>query len=78
MKTAISIPDTIFRSAEEFARKSKVSRSELYTKALTEYLKKHREHDATKALNEVYAGESSAMDPILTKLQDISIFTEEW
>jgi len=78
MKTAISIPDKVFKSAEQFAKSSKISRSELYTKALTEYLKKHKEHHVTMALNEVYSKEISQMDPILAKLQNISIFAEEW
>ena len=78
MKTAISIPDSVFRSADQLARSSKVSRSELYTRAVTEYLKKHREHHVTKALNEVYAEESSTMDPALAKMQSLSIFSEEW
>jgi metal-responsive CopG/Arc/MetJ family transcriptional regulator len=78
MKTAISIPDAVFRSAEQFARRSKMSRSELFTKAVAEYVEKHRHRGITEALDEVYGKTSSNMDPVLSKLQEVSIFNEDW
>ena len=41
MKTAISIPDPIFDEAERFARRANQSRSELYSRAVQEYLNRH-------------------------------------
>jgi metal-responsive CopG/Arc/MetJ family transcriptional regulator len=38
MKTAISMPDDLFRRAEAAARRLRVSRSELYAKAIAEFL----------------------------------------
>ena len=38
MKTAISIPDELFEAAERVAKQLRVSRSELYRKALVKYL----------------------------------------
>ncbi len=35
MKTAISIPDTVFESAEKLARLTKKSRSQLFSDAVT-------------------------------------------
>ena len=78
MKTAISIPDELFQSAERFARKAKMSRSTLYAKAIAEYVQKHRQHGITEALNEVYGKASSHMDTLLAELQQISIFKEDW
>ena len=78
MKTAISIPDAVFRSAEQFARTSKISRSSLYTKAIAEYVEKHRRRGITEALNEVHGKAPSKMDPVLAKLQQVSIFKEDW
>ena len=78
MKTAISVPDAVFRSAERFARVSKMSRSQLYTKAVAEYVEKHRQQGITETLNEVYGKTLSKMDPLLAKLQEISIFKEDW
>jgi len=42
MKTAISLPDSVFDEAEALAQQLGLSRSELYTKALRAYLKKDR------------------------------------
>lgn len=38
MKTAISIPDTTFKKAEERAKRLGMNRSEFFTKAVTCYL----------------------------------------
>ena len=54
MKTAISIPDPVFRSAEQLAMRLGVSRSELYSKALAALVDKHRDEMITSRLNEVY------------------------
>ena len=53
IKTAISLPDLIFREAERFARRFKKSRSQLYVDALTEYLERHAPDSITEAMNEV-------------------------
>ena len=42
MKTAISLPDDLFRMAEAAARKLKMSRSQLYAAALAEFLERRR------------------------------------
>jgi metal-responsive CopG/Arc/MetJ family transcriptional regulator len=78
MKTAISIPDDVFQSAEQLAKKSKMSRSTLYTKAGADYVQKHRQRGITEVLNEVYGKAPSGMGPLLAKLQQISIFKEDW
>ncbi|MBW2720031.1 MAG: ribbon-helix-helix protein, CopG family [Deltaproteobacteria bacterium] len=38
MKTAVSVPNEVFERAERLAKRLKVSRSELYSRALREYL----------------------------------------
>lgn len=52
MKTAVSIPDDVFNEAEELARRTKVSRSELYAHALRALIAKDR--GVTEALDRVY------------------------
>ncbi len=72
MKTAVSIPDRIFESAESFAHRRKMSRSELYAKALAAYLSEHEAEGITERLNAVYAGEAaeqSRLDPLLERMQ---------
>jgi metal-responsive CopG/Arc/MetJ family transcriptional regulator len=41
MKTAISLPDSVFAEAEALAQELGLSRSELYTQALQAYLSKY-------------------------------------
>ncbi len=53
MKTAISLPDHVFKEAERFARRLRKSRSQLYAEALAEYLAKHAPDAVTDAMNNV-------------------------
>lgn len=53
MKTAVSVPDRIFRAAEQHARRAQKTRSQLYTEALAEYLARHAPDDVTEAMNQV-------------------------
>jgi metal-responsive CopG/Arc/MetJ family transcriptional regulator len=78
MKTAISIPDKVFRSADTLAKRLRVSRSELYATAITEFLSKHRSRQVTTRLDEVYAEEDSSLSPNLIQLQTKSLAHEEW
>ena len=78
MKTAISLPDDLFESADELAERLGVSRSELYAEAVAEYLAKHRDEDLTARLNEVYADEASGVDPALRSAQARSLGPSEW
>lgn len=55
MKTAISIPDNIFTAAENAAKKLNIARSQLYTKALEEYLSNHNNQNVLEKLNSVYS-----------------------
>lgn len=73
MKTAISLPDELFLSANDLAKRQGMSRSELYAVALAEYLAKHRDADVTAKLNEVLAEESSSVDPALRTAQARSV-----
>jgi metal-responsive CopG/Arc/MetJ family transcriptional regulator len=51
MKTAISIPDEVFENAERLARKLKTSRSQLYSRALAEFVARHAPDEVTDAMN---------------------------
>ncbi len=78
MKTAISLPDHVFEDAEKLARRLGMSRSELYAKAVSQYLSDHREAGVTVKLNEIYENESSALDPVSHALQFASLQKDEW
>ncbi|MBI4543527.1 MAG: hypothetical protein HY705_10915 [Gemmatimonadetes bacterium] len=53
MKTAISLPDDLFRAAERQAKRAQKSRSQLYAEALAEYLARHGPDEVTDAMNRV-------------------------
>ena len=75
MKTAISLPDPVFRSAERLAARLGVSRSELYCRALKDLLAQHDETAVTAQLDAIY-GEPDGdpgLDPGLAALQAASI-----
>lgn len=78
MKTAISLPDPIFKEAEALAQQLGMSRSELYTKALKAYLKRYNRERMLSQLNEVYSQESSELDPVMAKMQFMSLPHEDW
>jgi metal-responsive CopG/Arc/MetJ family transcriptional regulator len=53
MKTAVSLPDRVFREAEGYAKRTRKSRSQLYAEALAEYLARHAPDEVTEAMNAV-------------------------
>lgn len=53
MKTAVSLPDDLFRAAERHAKRVSKSRSQLYAEALAEYLARHAPDEVTEAMNRV-------------------------
>jgi metal-responsive CopG/Arc/MetJ family transcriptional regulator len=78
MKTAVSIPDTLFEEADQVAKRLRFSRSELYAKALTKFVRELRTKDITERLNEVYGEEDGAIDSALAQMQYHSLSQEKW
>ncbi|HWI46500.1 MAG TPA: hypothetical protein VNT12_10045 [Rubrobacter sp.] len=78
MKTAISIPEKLFESAEQFARGRGMSRSELYATALRQYLEEHRGEMITGRLDEIYGQESDGLDRDIARLQARSLPEDDW
>ncbi len=80
MKTAVSIPDIIYESAEKLANRSGISRSKLYARALESYMAQQDEQAITQRLDELYAEANSKLDPALRKSQvrTISGSKEVW
>jgi metal-responsive CopG/Arc/MetJ family transcriptional regulator len=80
MKTAISIPDSLFSAADRLAKRLGISRSELFQRAMQEFLRENKSRGVTEALNQVYGKgrEKAELDPVLAKLQAASIPKEDW
>jgi predicted transcriptional regulator len=80
MKTAISIPDSLFQAADRFAKRLGISRSELFQRAVRTFLQDNKQDGVTEALDKIYetGGEKSELDPIISNLQGASIAREDW
>ena len=78
MKTAISIPDSVFHIAESLAKRMGMSRSELFRHALENYIEAHGHDRVREALDAVYAEESSDIDEALAEMQWASLSKEDW
>lgn len=78
MKTAISIPDPVFRHAERLAKQLKVTRSRLYAAAVADFVKRHRAAAVTEKLNAVYSDNDSSLNAALAAIQTRSVPRERW
>ena len=80
MKTAISLPDEVFEEAERLARRRGISRSELYARAVAEFVKGERFLGVRERLDSIYGAEPSGsqLDPVLGEMQARSLPKERW
>ena len=78
MKTAISIPDALFKAAEDYARAEGLSRSELFARALQLFLEAHQAEQITTALDHIYDGETSTLDPAFKTAQGRILDGDDW
>jgi metal-responsive CopG/Arc/MetJ family transcriptional regulator len=78
MKTAVSLPDDLFRLAEAAARRLQVSRSKLYATAISEFLDRRQTGAITERLNEVYSRRPAKVDPALHRAQLRSLDKDSW
>jgi metal-responsive CopG/Arc/MetJ family transcriptional regulator len=78
VKTAISLPEDLYRMAEAAARKLKISRSQLYATAIAEFLERRQTSKITERLNRIYAKERSELDPALLSAQLRSLEKDDW
>lgn len=77
MKTAVSLPDELFRQADAAAKKLRISRSRLYAAAISEYLGRQRSTLITERLNAYYSSHPAKIDPGLAKAQ-LESLDEKW
>jgi metal-responsive CopG/Arc/MetJ family transcriptional regulator len=62
MKIAISIPDALFQEAEDLVERWQVSRSELYSRAIAEFVGRHTPDRVQEALERALEGIDQAED----------------
>jgi metal-responsive CopG/Arc/MetJ family transcriptional regulator len=78
MKTAVSIPNDVFENAERLARRMKKSRSELFSRALAEYVARHAPDHLTEAMNQVCAEIGIEPDPFSSPAARRTLERVEW
>ena len=79
MKTAISVPDPIYRQADQLAKRLKKSRSQLYAEALSEYLARHAPDEVTEGMNAVVEQlGASGSDPFVASAARRVLKSVEW
>ncbi len=78
MKTAISLPDPLFESAEAMAAKLGISRSQLYATAIREFVQAQKRSGITESLNRVYEKVEQTPDPFLETLQLATLTRDPW
>ncbi len=78
MKTAVSLPDDVFRNAERYAHKMGKSRSQLYGEALRQYLLQHAPDAITDAMNSVCDQVNQKEDAPLQRATRKLLRSESW
>lgn len=78
MKTAVSIPDEIFQGAERLARRTKRSRSQLFSEAVKEYLARHAPEEVTEAMDRVCLDVEPLKDDFVSSVARRVLERTEW
>jgi predicted transcriptional regulator len=78
MKTAVSIPDDIFKRAETLAHRAKRSRSDVYARALSEYVARHAPDSVTEAMDKALDEVNEPADGFASKAARRTLARSEW
>ncbi|MBI3098751.1 MAG: ribbon-helix-helix protein, CopG family [Planctomycetes bacterium] len=78
MKTAISIPNEVFQEAERLAKRTRRSRSSLFTEAIREYVARHSPDEVTEAFDRVLAEIGNKPDPFVSAAARRVLRRSEW
>jgi metal-responsive CopG/Arc/MetJ family transcriptional regulator len=78
MKTAISIPEDLFDGADRLARRTRRSRSRLFTDALREYLARHAPDKVTQSMDQALAQIGERKDPFVSAAAHHILERTEW
>ncbi|HVJ18038.1 MAG TPA: ribbon-helix-helix domain-containing protein [Polyangiaceae bacterium] len=78
MKTAISVPDDVFEQAEQAAKRLGISRSELFTRAVREFLGPQRDAAITTSYDVAFASGQDDTDALRRRAARKRLATVEW
>ncbi|MCX7026135.1 MAG: ChpI protein [Spirochaetes bacterium] len=71
MKTAVSLPEHLFENAEKAAKSLGIPRSQLFAKALEEFISHHKRENVTEKLNEIY--KKTNIEPKIPNIEAVSL-----
>ncbi len=78
MKTAISLPDEVFKKVERKARQMGLSRSEFFVRAAERFLESMNHESVTASYNEAFASEDRATETFRRKATRAALLGVEW
>lgn len=78
MKTAISLPDEVFKRVERKARQLGLSRSEFFVRAAVRFLESISEERVTASYDEGFATEDRAAETFRRKATRAALLGVEW
>ncbi len=78
MKTAISLPDEVFRQVERKARQLGLSRSEFFARAAQRYLEALQDERITASYDEAFADDDPKRDRFRQKATRAALLSVEW
>lgn len=78
MKTAISVPDELYRKVESLARRTRKSRSRVVSDALREYLARHLPDQVTDTMNSVIDEVGEETDAFSREAARRTLGRSEW
>jgi hypothetical protein len=78
MKTAISLPDPLFRETEALAKQQGKTRSQLYRDALGWYVLHHAPDAVTDAYNALSGEVDTRLEPAVRKARSRLLRAEQW
>ncbi len=78
MKTAVSIPDDVFEQGERLARRLHTSRSQLYARALADFVVQREDDKLTASMNEVLQEAGSEVDEFARRAAHQALRHVEW
>jgi metal-responsive CopG/Arc/MetJ family transcriptional regulator len=64
VRTAISIPESLFERVDAFAKRAQISRSRLFALAVEDYLRQVENEELLQAINEAYQDAPSPEEEI--------------
>jgi predicted transcriptional regulator len=78
MKAAVSIPDEVFEEGERLARRLRTSRSQLYARALADFVMQHEGDKVTESMNRVLEEVGAGVDEFTRRAARRTLRQVEW